>query len=171
MACTSVTADGRDRKRPVHQAPATAGQSPRRKVPANGHRSAEPQRGRVPGRRSTQRSRRAHLWGSLVTASKRRPRGQTHTLKRLQGILLRRLQARGPIVCHLCGQVIRTTAEGGDRLEWDHLIPVTVDPSRAESITNLAPSHRRCNQARGDMGMSEWWAATGAGKASSRRWI
>ncbi|MFF0710042.1 MULTISPECIES: HNH endonuclease [Gordonia] len=107
-----------------------------------------------------------------MTASKQRPRGRTHQLAKLHAILERRLREQGHIICHLCGRPVNVALTDRDEsLEWDHLVPVSVDPVRAESITNLAPAHRRCNRERGDMPLNEWWKRTATGRPASRRWL
>jgi 5-methylcytosine-specific restriction endonuclease McrA len=44
-------------------------------------------------------------------------------------------------ICWLCGQA------GADTV--DHIIPLSLDPSRGEDPTNLLPAHRSCNSSRG----------------------
>ena len=45
-------------------------------------------------------------------------------------------------ICWLCGHA------GADTV--DHIIPLSVDPTRAEDPTNLLPAHRSCNSSRGN---------------------
>jgi len=44
-------------------------------------------------------------------------------------------------ICWLCGQ------PGADTV--DHIIPLSIDPSRGEDPTNRLPAHRSCNSSRG----------------------
>lgn len=55
--------------------------------------------------------------------------------------------------CHICGQPINYHLEPStvpDSWEPDHLVPVCKDKSLELDLTNILPSHRRCNRARGD---------------------
>lgn len=56
-------------------------------------------------------------------------------------------------VCHICGMAIDYTAAPStlpDSWEPDHLVPVSKAPEGELDLNNIAPSHRRCNRARGD---------------------
>ncbi len=56
-------------------------------------------------------------------------------------------------VCHICGERIDyTLTPSSAPLSWepDHLIPVSKDPTRELDLTNVAPSHMRCNRQRGN---------------------
>ncbi len=56
-------------------------------------------------------------------------------------------------VCHICGQPIDYHLEPSslpDSWEPDHLIPVARAPELELDLSNIAPSHMRCNRARGD---------------------
>ena len=56
-------------------------------------------------------------------------------------------------VCHICGERIDyTLTPSSVPLSWepDHLIPVSKDPTRELDLTNVAPSHMRCNRQRGN---------------------
>ena len=56
-----------------------------------------------------------------------------------------------PWTCHLCGQTIpRTPLPRGHPLEYqaDHIITVDAEPRLAMRLSNLRPSHGRCNRAR-----------------------
>ena len=56
-------------------------------------------------------------------------------------------------VCHICGQPIDYTlppSSGPNAWEPDHIVPVHKDPSLELDLANIAPSHTRCNRARGD---------------------
>lgn len=60
-------------------------------------------------------------------------------------------KARTP--CHICGQAIDYLAEPStspDSWEPDHVIPVSKRPDLELDLSNIAPSHMRCNRARGD---------------------
>ena len=54
--------------------------------------------------------------------------------------------------CHICGQPIDYSlapSSAPDAYEPDHLRAVDVHPELALLPENVAPSHRRCNRARG----------------------
>ncbi|WP_342669491.1 HNH endonuclease signature motif containing protein [Corynebacterium oculi] len=51
-------------------------------------------------------------------------------------------------VCHLCGLPGATTA--------DHVVPRAAGGD--DSLENLRPAHSKCNSARGDKSLSEWFA-------------
>lgn len=56
-------------------------------------------------------------------------------------------------MCHICGERIDyTLTPSSAPLSWepDHLIPVSKDPTRELDLTNVAPSHMRCNRQRGN---------------------
>ena len=56
-------------------------------------------------------------------------------------------------VCHICGEPIDyfvPPSSTPDSYEPDHLIPVSLRPDLELDLTNIAPSHRRCNRQRGD---------------------
>ena len=56
-------------------------------------------------------------------------------------------------VCHICGEPIDyfvPPSSSPDSYEPDHLIPVHLRPDLELDLTNIAPSHRRCNRQRGD---------------------
>jgi hypothetical protein len=56
-------------------------------------------------------------------------------------------------VCHICGEPIDyflPPSSGPDAYEPDHLIPVHMRPDLELDLSNIAPSHRRCNRQRGD---------------------
>ena len=56
-------------------------------------------------------------------------------------------------VCHICGEPIDyfvPPSSTPDSYEPDHLIPVHLRPDLELDLTNIAPSHRRCNRQRGD---------------------
>ena len=60
-------------------------------------------------------------------------------------------RAAGLPVCHICGRPIDTTLPAGDpaAFEIDELIPVSKGGDPLD-IANCAPSHRLCNQRRGN---------------------
>jgi 5-methylcytosine-specific restriction endonuclease McrA len=62
------------------------------------------------------------------------------------------VKASYPWVCHLCGQAIPTDVGWRDPLafEADHVLTVSTHPELAYELSNLRPSHRRCNTARRD---------------------
>jgi len=54
--------------------------------------------------------------------------------------------------CHLCGQPIDYTIEPSsqeDAWEPDHIQTFSAHPELEMDLDNVAPSHRRCNRARG----------------------
>lgn len=53
--------------------------------------------------------------------------------------------------CHLCGQPIPRRLEAGHPLSYqaDHVLPYATHPLLGMALSNLRPSHRRCNQYRG----------------------
>ena len=56
-------------------------------------------------------------------------------------------------VCHICGERIDFSVQPSTvPLSWepDHIVPVSVDPSRELDLNNIAPSHMRCNRQRGN---------------------
>lgn len=59
-------------------------------------------------------------------------------------------------ICWLCGQ------PGADTV--DHLVPLSIDPTRGEDPSNLLPAHRTCNSSRGTK------VADGKSLNSSRIW-
>lgn len=55
--------------------------------------------------------------------------------------------------CHICGQPIDYTLPPSSApLAWspDHVVPVSKAPHLELDLTNIAASHRHCNEARGD---------------------
>lgn len=67
--------------------------------------------------------------------------------------LLTQCKASHPWTCHLCGQAIpHTPLPQGHPLEYqaDHVITVNAEPQLAMRLTNLRPSHGRCNRYRGN---------------------
>lgn len=67
-------------------------------------------------------------------------------------VVVPQVKAMYPWVCHLCQQLIPTEARHPDLLafEPDHVLPVATHPHLAYALSNLRPSHRRCNAARKD---------------------
>jgi 5-methylcytosine-specific restriction endonuclease McrA len=57
-----------------------------------------------------------------------------------------------PHVCHLCGQPIDMSLHHHDPMSFtvDHLIPISIDETKAEDITNLRPAHKTCNSRKGN---------------------
>ena len=56
-------------------------------------------------------------------------------------------------VCHICGEPINYSippSSAPDAWEPDHLIPFAKRPDLELDLTNVAPSHCRCNRLRGD---------------------
>lgn len=55
-------------------------------------------------------------------------------------------------LCWLCGLPIEYGAGqyDEDAFELDHFFPVSTHPEKAEDPQNFRPSHRRCNQVRGN---------------------
>ena len=104
-------------------------------------------------------------------------------VRRQNGAARARIKARliaeacGVPDCHLCGLPIDVKLPAGHpwSFEIDELIPVSKggDPHDAR---NCAPSHRLCNQRRGNRSMSELSARSPAARQqnmpvkSSRRW-
>jgi len=67
--------------------------------------------------------------------------------------LLQLCKASYPWVCHLCSQAIpRTPLPRGHPLEYqaDHVITIDAEPRLAMRLSNLRPSHGRCNRYRGN---------------------
>jgi hypothetical protein len=60
------------------------------------------------------------------------------------------VKASYPWVCHLCGQAIPEGKHWLDPLAYqaDHILTVSERPDLAFELSNLRPSHRRCNTAR-----------------------
>ena len=57
-------------------------------------------------------------------------------------------------VCHICGQPIDYSippSSAPNSYEPDHIVPVSKDPGRELDLANIAPSHMRCNRARGTL--------------------
>lgn len=56
--------------------------------------------------------------------------------------------------CWICGQPINYEApynsSDPDRLQLDHLLPVSTHPELLEDPANFRPAHASCNQARGN---------------------
>lgn len=55
-------------------------------------------------------------------------------------------------VCHICGQPIDYSipaSSAPNAWEPDHLVPVSIDPSRELDLANISASHMRCNRSRG----------------------
>jgi len=79
--------------------------------------------------------------------------------------LVARVKAMYPNVCHLCGQDIDLSLHHHDPLSFtvDHLIPISIDPSKAEDLSNLRPAHKTCNSRKGNRD-------TFARAKFSRRW-
>jgi len=72
----------------------------------------------------------------------------------------RRLRARilsESDICWLCGEA------GADTL--DHIVPLSIDATLAESADNVAPAHRSCNSRRGNRS-----ATVARPLPTSRRW-
>ena len=61
----------------------------------------------------------------------------------------RDMRANAP--CWICGKPINYAAPAHDPWSWepDHVLPVSTHPEYAEDITNIRPSHARCNNLRG----------------------
>ena len=56
-------------------------------------------------------------------------------------------------VCHICGERIDYSIQPSSApLSWepDHIVPVSIDPSRELDLTNIMASHMRCNRQRGN---------------------
>lgn len=56
-------------------------------------------------------------------------------------------------VCGICGQPIDYSlapSSCDDAWEPDHIMPVSKRPDLELDVTNVSPSHRRCNRARHD---------------------
>ncbi|TSD95041.1 HNH endonuclease [Skermania sp. ID1734] len=53
--------------------------------------------------------------------------------------------------CWLCGKPIDQQLDRRHPMSFtlDHVVPLSVDPSRSHDPANLRPSHRRCNGRRG----------------------
>ena len=66
--------------------------------------------------------------------------------------LLAQCKQHYPWTCHLCGQAIPRHAPRNHPLEYqaDHVITVDAEPRLAMRLSNLRPSHGRCNRARGN---------------------
>ena len=90
---------------------------------------------------------------------------QTHPQRRKRQIMAR--SSRWPYIrrmawnrdrkrkapCHICGEPIDyfvPPSSTPDSYEPDHLLPVHLRPDLELDLNNIAPSHRRCNRARGD---------------------
>lgn len=67
------------------------------------------------------------------------------------------VQATYPWVCHLCGQAIPDGVPSLDPMSYeaDHILTVGSHPHLAYVITNLRPSHRRCNTLRGGRALTD----------------
>lgn len=65
-------------------------------------------------------------------------------------VVVPQVKAQYAWVCHLCGQAIPEGVGWRDPLafEADHILTVSERPELAFDLTNLRPSHRRCNTAR-----------------------
>ena len=64
--------------------------------------------------------------------------------------LLAQCKQHYPWICHLCDQAIPRHLSPTHELAYqaDHVITVDAEPRLAMRLSNLRPSHRRCNQAR-----------------------
>jgi hypothetical protein len=76
-------------------------------------------------------------WAAQRAATKQQTGQYSGAYQRLAKIIRTTAQ-----VCHLCGQPFMY----GDKIEADHLYPGTP----ITDISQLAPAHRACNQARGN---------------------
>lgn len=66
--------------------------------------------------------------------------------------LVDQCKAHYPWVCHLCGQPIpRHPLPRGHPLKYqaDHVLPYKTHPALRMALSNLRPSHGRCNRHRG----------------------
>lgn len=67
--------------------------------------------------------------------------------------IVEQAKAHYPWVCHLCGQPIprrQLPRRHPLRYEGDHVKPASTHPHLALVLTNVRPSHRRCNRYRGN---------------------
>lgn len=56
-------------------------------------------------------------------------------------------------VCHICGQPIDYSLPASSApLAWepDHIVPVSIDPTKELDLNNIKASHRNCNRIRGN---------------------
>lgn len=58
--------------------------------------------------------------------------------------------------CHLCGGAL----EVDDEIHWDHLDPISTGTT-GTVFHNMHAAHARCNLARGNRPLEEWWTVTG----------
>lgn len=82
--------------------------------------------------------------------------------RRAQALVRLTLNTYG-VRCHLCGRLGANSA--------DHVIPRARGGS--DALENLRPAHRRCNSARQDMPLAEWFRRhpiRAQTLAPSRRW-
>ena len=85
-----------------------------------------------------------------MTTSKHAGR-RTGRFRALRAEFLRKCKAN-EAPCWLCGKAIDYTLphEHPECFNVDHAIPVSVRPDLAEDVQNCRPSHRVCNERRGD---------------------
>jgi hypothetical protein len=57
-------------------------------------------------------------------------------------------------LCHLCGEKVCLDLKSPQRLSLDHVLPMA--RGGTNTIDNVLPAHRRCNQSRLDMTISEF---------------
>ena len=72
--------------------------------------------------------------------------------KRVRGLCWDR-DRHARAVCHICGEPIDYSlppSSAPNAWEPDHIVPFCKDPSLELDMTNIAPSHVRCNRVRGD---------------------
>lgn len=76
--------------------------------------------------------------------------GDPRKTRRWRYTVVPMVKANYPWICHLCGQVIPEGVGWRDPLafEADHILTVRERPDLAFELSNLRPSHRRCNTAR-----------------------
>lgn len=66
--------------------------------------------------------------------------------------LVAQVKATYPNICHLCTMPIDMSLHHHDPMSFtvDHVIPISIDQSKAEDITNLRPAHKTCNSRKGN---------------------
>lgn len=85
--------------------------------------------------------------------------------------LLAQCKAHWGWTCHLCGQPIPRQLPVGHPLKYeaDHVLPYKTHPHLRMALSNLRPSHARCNQYRGKLPLTPGLIAEITAKFAMRR--
>ena len=90
-----------------------------------------------------------------VAVGKARLRAEElHVLSTLTTDEWRRVVEASDFYCHLCGEKTILEIRSPERLSLDHVLPMI--RGGENTVENVLPAHRRCNQLRSDMTLEEF---------------